>query len=353
MNPIEITNAYGALVEKEIRQWFEKLQPSVPAYPMSEYHLGWRNPNLEISKTSQGKMLRPVLCLLSYQIFNPDIEKILPLASAIELYHNHSLVLDDIQDGDRFRRDRPSVWSLWGIGQGINVGLILGYLSHLFILKLLDRGFSQQQVLMLLDEMTNTALEVAEGQSLDLDFETKSNVAPQAYLEMIGKKTGSLISFSTYSGAYLGSGNESIAKQFKEFGRRLGVAMQIRDDLVGIWGDKALSGKEAAKDLRRRKKTFPVFTAFSLLKGDDSALLQNYFISKDEPEEKTIKKILELFEQKGVREHCTNEANHFMQNIFATLQKTGIDLKKLEGLEAFSRHAFDSIGTLRPTAAKV
>ncbi len=350
-NPRELIETYGAWVDHGMQKWFLDHPRAVPAYPMAEYHLGWRDQALVPSKAAQGKMLRPVLSLLSYKIFREDLERIIPLAAAIEFYHNHTLVFDDMQDGDRFRRNRPTVWSLWGIGQGINVGLILGYLSEEFFLDLLNHDFPQEKLVSLTRAMIDTKLEVAEGQSLDLDFETKSSVNPSEYLNMIGKKTGALISLCTYGGSLLAQDNPVVAEKFKDFGRRLGIAMQIRDDLVGIWGGKEQSGKERAKDLRRRKKTFPIFNALQHLKGKDLERLQDYLRSSEEPKEETIAQIITSLEQSGIRAECEKSANQLMDEVFATLHQIGISQAKLGPLETFSRHAFDSIGTLRQVAS--
>jgi len=343
---------YGAWVDHIMQKWFTDHPSTVPAYAMTEYHLGWRDKNLKSSKAPQGKMLRPVLCLLSYQIFNESLEAVIPLAASIEFYHNHTLVLDDIQDGDDFRRGRPTVWSLWGIGQGINVGLLLGYLSHEFLLTLSHQNVSKETLVALEKTMNEAMIEVAEGQSLDLDFESRMSVEPSEYLTMIGKKTGALIGFSTYGGALLGSHDESIAMKFKNFGRKLGVAMQIKDDLVGIWGGSDQSGKDAAKDLRRRKKTFPFFQALKRLNGNDLILLKDYFRSSAEPDEATVNRLVELFETNGVREACEKEANELMKDVFLSLTSTGVSTDKLGMLELFSRHAFESIGTLRQPASR-
>lgn len=346
-SPQEMVETYGVLVEEAMHKWFLDHAYPIPAFPMTEYHLGWRNQALETSRASGGKMLRPVLALLSYQAFNSDIDKIVPLAAAIELYHNHTLVFDDMQDGDRFRRNRPTVWSLWGVGQGINVGLILGYLTLHFVLQLREKGFSHEKLFVLERNFTETMLEVAQGQSMDLDFETLFHVPASKYLDMIEKKTGSLISFSTFGGALLAQEDSATAEAFKTFGRKLGVAMQIRDDLVGVWGGKEQSGKETAKDLRRRKKTFPYFKALDVLSPGNLKLLRDHFAAQDEPDSRTVDQIVSVMERDGVREICEKEANALVEDLFKPLHARKIPARKLAPLETFSRYAFDSIGTLR------
>lgn len=339
---------YGAPVDRLMQQWFADHPSKIPAYAMAEYHLGWRDESLERTQSSQGKMLRPVLCLLTCEIFQQTLDPAIPLAAAIEIYHNHTLVLDDIQDGDKTRRGRPTVWSLWGVGQGINVGLILGYLSDTFLLRLPDKRFLSP----LQTAMNEAAIEVAEGQSMDLDFESRMNVEPFDYLMMIGKKTGALIGLSTFGGALLGSKDPALALKFKDFGRKLGVAMQIKDDLVGVWGGVEESGKEAAKDLRRRKKTFPFFQALNRFQEKDRVLLIDYFKNEKPPADADIHRLIALFETYGVRQSCEKEADDLMKDVFLSLFATGIPVAKLASLESFSKHAFNSIGTLRQPASR-
>jgi geranylgeranyl pyrophosphate synthase len=236
---------------------------------------------------------------------------------------------------------------LWGIGQGINVGLILGYLSHYFLMSLEVIGFSRDKLSVLQSEMIKAMLEVAEGQSMDLDFETDTKVESSRYLEMIGKKTGALIGFSTFGGAVLGQSDHALSESLRAFGRKLGVTMQIRDDLVGVWGGSKESGKETAKDVMRRKKTFPFFKALQMLSGENLKLLLQHFEGNQEADPQTVERLVAIMEREGVRESCEKEANHLMEDLFTSLRALKIPIGKLSALESFSRYAFDSIGTLR------
>jgi geranylgeranyl diphosphate synthase type I len=346
-DPIKMIEMYGSRVDEVLHSWFSRHARPIPLYPMAEYHMGWRDENLHPTRAPQGKMLRPLLCLLSFQVFNPDWEKALDFAAACELYHNHTLVFDDMQDGDKLRRGRPTVWSLWGIGQGINTGLLLGYLSHEFILHLEEKKFSQEKILALLHAYTKMTLELAEGQSMDLDFETRQNVSMEEYLEMIGKKTGALISLCTYGGALLAQENHAVASKFQAFGYKLGVAMQIRDDLVGIWGGSLQSGKEMAKDVWRRKKSFPVLKAFHTLQGEKRQRLLHYYQGFEEPNEKTVEQTVLLLEEGGGRQEGMALASSLLEEAFKLLRSTQIPPEKLAALENFAHHAYQAIGTLR------
>jgi geranylgeranyl diphosphate synthase type I len=353
MNPRELIEAYGLKVDQELRDWFTSFRAPMLPYFFAEYHLGWRDEHLNDCRAPQGKMLRPLLVLLTYQVFQEDFSRILPFAAACELYHNHTLVFDDIQDGDKFRRDRPTVWNLWGIGQGVNTGLVLGYLSQIFILKLREKKFSDDKIFSLLEAFNEMTLELAEGQSLDLDFETREKVSPEEYLVMIGKKTGALIGVCTFGGAFLSQDDAHLAQKFKQFGRKLGTAMQIRDDLVGIWGETKDSGKEPGQDLWRRKKTFPVLKAMSFLSGENLNFVKDYYASNTAPSKEIIQKIVKIFDDAGVREQVVENADYYLREAFDLLQQSvNHQQKALDSLLNFSKHAFEAIGTLRQPVPK-
>jgi geranylgeranyl diphosphate synthase type I len=352
MNPHELIEKYGAQVDQEIRDWFAAFSRPILLYSLAEYHLGWKDDKLNPCQQRQGKMLRPLIALLTYQAFRDDFQRILPFAASCELYHNHTLVFDDIQDGDKFRRNRPTVWNLWGIGQGINTGLLLGYVSQIFLLKLREKGVSDQKIFMLLESFNEMTLELAEGQSLDLDFEKRQEVSPEEYLVMIGKKTGALIGVCAYGGALLSESDLDQAEKFKLFGRKLGTAMQIRDDLVGIWGETQESGKESGKDLWRKKKTFPVLKAASVLNGENLRLVKAYYASDITSSDEMIQKMIKVFEEAGVREMTLQKANEYLKEAFEILESLPIPQKQLEPLKSFSKHAFEAIGTLRQPLPK-
>jgi geranylgeranyl diphosphate synthase type I len=185
----------------------------------------------------------------------------LPVAAAIELIHNYSLIHDDIQDDDRERRHRPTVWSIWGKPQAINAGTAMRILASLALSRIpdgevpLDKRLRAQR---LLDECT---LRLIEGQYLDISYESRLDIRVNDYLTMIERKTAALIACSLEAGALLGTDDEERIEGFREIGRNLGLAFQIRDDILGIWGDEKKTGKPIGSDIRRRKKSLPIVYA--------------------------------------------------------------------------------------------
>jgi geranylgeranyl diphosphate synthase, type I len=221
-------------------------------YAMLAHHLGWNDGQ------ASGKRIRPLLCLLCCAAAGGDWRQALPLAAAIELVHNFSLIHDDIQDNSPLRRGRPTVWALWGPAQAINAGDAMFTLAHLAPQRLLEAGLPADTVLSALAELDQTCLALTQGQHLDMDFEQRAIVSVAEYLAMIEKKTAALIAAATGLGAQIAGAGSARLGAFRDYGWNLGVAFQLQDDLLGIWGDPAVTGKSAASDLEKRKKSLPV-----------------------------------------------------------------------------------------------
>ena len=209
-------------------------------YGWVRYHLG-----LDRDAT-RGKRLRPLLGLLAYQSIAGEYQRALPGAAAVEMGHNFSLVHDDIQDASAERRHRPALWTMTGVPQAINTGDTLFTLSRMALHRLSDLGFSAQKVLDLMRLYDETCLALCEGQFLDIRAsESQEWMSVEYYLDMIGRKTAALIAGSVQAGAMLATDDESVIEAYRSFGWALGMAFQINDDLLGIWGDEQATGKEA------------------------------------------------------------------------------------------------------------
>jgi geranylgeranyl diphosphate synthase type I len=221
-------------------------------YGMLAYHMGWADGR------RGGKRLRPLLCLLCCSAAGAPWQRALPVAAAIELIHNFSLIHDDIQDRSEVRHGRPTLWVRWGIPQAINTGDGMFALAHLAPHRLLECDSSASTALGVLETLDQTCLALTQGQHLDMAFEKREMVSVAEYLAMIEKKTAALIAAAALLGARLGGATPERQQHFHAFGRSLGIAFQLQDDLLGIWGDPALTGKSAASDLEARKKSLPV-----------------------------------------------------------------------------------------------
>jgi geranylgeranyl diphosphate synthase type I len=289
-----------------------------PLYDMLAYHLG-----LDGIEGPRGKRMRPLLGLLAYESLTGDYRPALPGAAAVELGHNFSLVHDDIEDADRERRHRPTLWALWGVPLAINAGDALFALSRLALYRLLDDGFSERRVLALMRVYDETCLALCEGQYLDISFERRDDVSVEAYLEMIGKKTAALVGASVQAGAILATDDLDAIEAYRRFGYDLGMAFQMADDVKGSFWTSADSGKPEAGDIRRRKKTLPLVWALEHGDEADRDRLRRLYsreatvpgsgaIASEEPlDDHAVADVLAILERSGAREHALSEARRY------------------------------------------
>lgn len=250
------------LIQAAMRAAFPAAEDRVAQfYAMQEYHLGWRDINLQPALSDPGKLLRPQLVLLACQAVGGDTNQALPLAAGIQLLHDFSLIHDDIEDQSDARRGRITVWKQWGIAQGINAGDGMFTLAHLSLHRLSEAGVPAEVVLRVLRQFEETILTICEGQFLDLSFEGNLQITADDYLAMIARKTAALIAASAGLGSIVGGAHDASVQALFSFGQNLGLAFQIQDDVLGIWGEPEQTGKPRAADLYRRKVSLPVVYA--------------------------------------------------------------------------------------------
>ena len=248
-----------------------------PLYEMMRYHLGWVDEQRRPAQGSPGKALRPTLLLLACEAVGGTWHKAVPAAAAVELIHNFSLIHDDIQDNDRERRHRPTVWSIWGKPQAINAGDALATIAGLAMLGLTQHGISAEKQLRAHRVIYEACLRMIEGQYLDISYESRFDIVVGDYLQMIERKTAALIAGSLEVGALLGTNAKAIIRGLSNFGRNLGLAFQIRDDVLGIWGDERKTGKPWGSDIRRKKKSLPIVYALEKAEGKAKTELLNIY----------------------------------------------------------------------------
>ncbi|MFZ0545175.1 MAG: polyprenyl synthetase family protein [Candidatus Promineifilaceae bacterium] len=260
-------------VEAEMRLVLEVEQSASDRFwGMMHYHMGWAEASLEPANHKSGKRIRPLICLLACMASGGDWRQAVPAGAAIELLHNFTLIHDDIQDNSPTRRGRPTLWKIWGLEQAINSGDAMFALSHMAMARLIELDIPAPIVVQALRRLDETCLELTNGQYNDMRFEQEESVTVEEYLEMINGKTAALLSLSTELGALIAGKDEETVAHYAAFGRELGLAFQVRDDILGIWGDESLIGKSAATDIETRKKSLPVL--YGLEKSD--ALRQLY-----------------------------------------------------------------------------
>lgn len=282
-----------------------------------KYHLGWVDQQLRPANGNPGKLLRPKLLLLSYELawaqgqppstcpLTLPLRPTLPAAAAIELAHNFTLLHDDIQDGDVERRHRPTVWSVWGIPQAIIVGDALFALTRLHLWKVLDEGVEPATALRLAKLFDTALLRLTEGQHLDMYFERQHQVSLASYKEMIGRKTATLMGCATEMGAILGTSQREIIEGLAHFGHALGLAFQVRDDILGVWATEAELGKLPAGDIYRRKKSLPIIHASQYAQADDQQALAKIYTQNEPISQEQVQEVVAIFERTQTREYCT------------------------------------------------
>lgn len=272
-------------------------------YAMVRYHLGLDR------DAPRGKRIRPLIGLLAYHSIAGDHVRALPGAAAVEMGHNFSLVHDDIEDHGTERRHRPALWMVSGVPQAINTGDTLFTLSRLALHRLSDEGFDDARVLRLMRLYDETCLALCEGQFMDIwTSEHDEWMSVDYYFDMIGRKTASLIAGSAEAGAVLATDDEAVISAYRRFGWSLGLAFQLNDDLLGIWGDAAATGKEAS-DIATRKKTLPLIYALEAATGADAARLREILAqSSDEPSSAEVEEIRLILERVGAQDYTRGRA---------------------------------------------
>lgn len=235
-----------------------KGRDDLAVYRYLAYHLGITDlDGSPLHAATRGKGIRPMVCLCTAAAVGGDAAKALAVATAVELTHEFSLIHDDIQDGDRLRRGRPTLWTLVGAAQAINAGDALFAIAR-SLLSAADRGYDDATAVALSACYDEACLRLAEGQQQDIGFEAGDPVTDAAYLRMVRDKTGALLGAAAAMGALAGGAAGTVAAALGDFGEAVGVAFQIHDDVLGLWGDPERTGKPAGNDLRRRKRSLPI-----------------------------------------------------------------------------------------------
>jgi geranylgeranyl diphosphate synthase type I len=242
--------------ESYLREFVDAASRAHPVYAHIAYHLGYAEPG----PARRGKRLRPRLVIAAAAACGGSMERALPACAAVELLHNYSLIHDDIEDGDRLRHGRETVWSAFGLPHGVNAGDAVGALATLALAPVGAVHGYETAMAMAMD-LASANARMCEGQSLDLAFEAGEAASVDAYIDMIGGKTAALFACAGSLGARSAAAQPADIERCADVGRLFGLAFQIEDDAHGIWGDSGSTGKSIDSDLSRRKKSYPVVWA--------------------------------------------------------------------------------------------
>jgi geranylgeranyl diphosphate synthase, type I len=324
-------NVLLADTEAEILRVVADHDPStIGVYEMIRYHLG-----LDGAEGPRGKRMRPLLGLLAYASIAGEHTRALPGAAAVELGHNFSLVHDDIEDGDVERRHRPTLWAIHGVAQAINTGDLIFSLSRVALHRLTDLGFPDRTVLRLMRLYDETCVALCEGQYIDIATSASDDpMTVELYFDMIGRKTAALIAGSIEAGAILATDDDEVIARYRRFGWALGLAFQLNDDLLGIWGLEQQTGK-VPTDVARHKKTLPVLYAFEHAVPADRERLAQLYATAD-PTEADILEIVAILDRTGGQAYTRAEAQRWRDTCLA----------ELDGLEAVDSAARDQLRSI-------
>jgi geranylgeranyl diphosphate synthase type I len=307
-------------------------------YEMVRYHMGLD------SDAPRGKRMRPLIGLLVYQSIAGDHTKALPGAAAVEMGHNFSLVHDDIEDNGTERRHRPALWAVRGVPQAINTGDTLFTLSRMALYRLQEEGFDDSRILRLMRLYDETCLALCEGQFMDIWMSEHDEwMSVDYYFDMIGRKTASLIAGSAEAGAMLATEDETVISAYRRFGWSLGLAFQLNDDVLGIWGDEAITGKETS-DIATRKKTLPLIYALAEATGADAERLQVILAqSQRDPSPAQVAEVLEILDRVGAQDYARERARAYRDEALAELDSVGtFDRSSMERLGDVVRAAISA-----------
>ncbi len=321
-----------------------------PFYGQLQYHLGQVDAQFAPTKNNSGKLLRPTLLLLAYEASGawglandttPDadyLERALPAAVAIELTHNFTLIHDDIEDSDAERRHRPTVWKLWGVPQAINAGDGMFSLARLTLWNVLEKGVESDIAAKLGKLLDFSCLVLAEGQYLDISFEARQDISVSMYIDMISRKTAALMACAAEMGANLGTRDAEIIKRLSSFGKAMGIAFQVRDDLLGIWATTAELGKTPAGDVYRRKKSLPVLHALEQADTARPANIAYHLSAGGSSDTEQVENVLAIFERTHTKAYCQQFLTQQCQSAYDALasvpqQSSPISARALHDME--------------------
>lgn len=279
-----------------------------------------------------GKQLRPVVLLMAYSLFDEDFEKSLPAAMAIEVFHNFTLLHDDIMDSAPLRRGKPTVHEKYDVNTAILSGDVMFVYSYQYLLRMKDAPHFHT----VLDVFTRTCIEVCEGQQMDMNFETRTDVSIEEYIEMITLKTSVLVAGAMEIGALLAGAPLDDAEHVAQFGRNLGIAFQLQDDLLDTFGDPKKFGKKVGGDIAQNKKTFLYLKALEMASSEVQNELRKLYEDTGLNEEEKISRVISIFEDLAIKEQTEKMKKEYWELSMSNLDKVNISTQKRGLLSDFA-----------------
>lgn len=267
-----------------------------------------------------GKRLRPLLTVLSYSLYKKDADNIIKYATAVEAFHNFTLLHDDIMDNAPLRRGKPTVHEKWNVNTAILSGDVMLVKVYDMFLDL-EEG-KLKEVLRIFNQC---AAEVCEGQQWDMEFESKSKVNEAQYIEMIRLKTAVLLGFALELGAVLAGTSAEDRQSLREFGTNIGIGFQLKDDLLDVYADQKKFGKQVGGDIIANKKTYMLIKALEKAKGKDKTELTKWLLAKKFDKKKKVKAVTEIYDRANIAKLTEQKVNEYFEKGFESLNQLSAD----------------------------
>lgn len=313
-------------------QLLDKVNNYLSAMPYMREPRGLYTP-IEYVLSLGGKRIRPLLMLLAYNLYKENVDAILSQAAGIETYHNYTLLHDDLMDKADMRRNKPTVHKIWNDNTAILSGDAMLVLAYRLMADCPEKYLKP-----IMDVFTQTALEICEGQQWDVEFETRNDVTVDEYIEMIRLKTSVLLAAALKIGAVMGDALPEDTQKLYDFGIKMGLAFQLQDDFLDVYGDPEVFGKNIGGDILCNKKTFMLITALSLADSRQKVALEDWITRPDFCPQEKIKAVTELYDQIGIGRICEEKINEYYAEGLSLLESIVLPTETKAELKTFVWH---------------
>lgn len=308
----------------------EKINEYIKNLPLSKEPRGLYEP-IEYILSLGGKRIRPVLMMMAYELWRDDSDSILPQAVALETFHNFTLLHDDVMDHADVRRGRPTVHKKWNE----NTAILSGDNMLVLAFKWMQQC-PADRLPAVMETFTNTAIEIDEGQQMDVDFEERDDVREEEYIEMIRLKTSVLLACAVKIGAIMAGAPEEDMKNLYKFGEAIGLSFQLQDDYLDVYGNPEVFGKAIGGDIASNKKTYMLINALNKAEGEDKDALSRWIEAKTFDREEKVKAVTALYDKLGIDKMAKAKMEQYYNEAIAYLDKVGVPDGKKQPLREYA-----------------
>lgn len=311
-------------------QLLEKINTYLQEMPYSRPPKGLYDP-IEYELSLGGKRIRPVLMLMAYNLYKEDVETILPQAAGLETYHNHTLLHDDVMDKADMRRNKPTVHRVWSENAAILSGDAMLILAYRLMAECPEVKLKE-----VLDIFTRTTMEICEGQQWDMEFETRLDVTVDEYIEMIRLKTSVLLAAALKIGACLAGASKEDADLLYDFGVSMGLAFQLQDDWLDVYGDPKVFGKNIGGDILCNKKTYMLITALAQADEEQKVELQRWLSAEEYEPAKKIEAVTHIYNVMNIGKQCMDKSDAYYAEGLSVLDRVSLPTERKAMLKEFA-----------------